>query len=208
MAELTLTTGILILGGAAVATGWWLSRQLLAQTPVLGSLGSLGNTLGQKPWQDPRYRFSSLLELDQAARQGFVFDVSQAGVDDWLRLPLFSIHQARTLHQLQRSGLVFHCLDDIAAALDLPLPQLQPLAPALRFTYYEPGSIVNPLRVNPNHSDRQALLGVPGLGADLVEEILQDRVAQGPYPNLLEFQRRLRLGGDRLGDLMHYLTFH
>ena len=46
---------------------------------------------------DPYYRFQSLQEIAIAAELGIKIDVNQATVDDWLRLPGLSIHQARSL---------------------------------------------------------------------------------------------------------------
>ena len=87
--------------------------------------------------RDPYYRFRSIQELQTAARMGVRIDVNQASVDDWLRLPGLSIHQARTLVSLNQTGVLFHCLEDVAHALKVPLPRLQPLAPILQFCYYE-----------------------------------------------------------------------
>jgi DNA uptake protein ComE-like DNA-binding protein len=70
---------------------------------------------------DPYYRLQSLEEVRVAAELGIYIDVNQAGVDDWLRLPGLSIHQARSLTALTQSGVQLHCLEDLAAALNLPV---------------------------------------------------------------------------------------
>ena len=46
---------------------------------------------------DPYYRLQSAEEIAIAAELGIRIDVNQASVDDWLRLPGISIHQARSL---------------------------------------------------------------------------------------------------------------
>lgn len=66
---------------------------------------------------DPYYRFQSLAEVALAAELGISIDVNQASVDDWLRLPGLSIHQARQLVQLTQNGVQFYAIEDIAAAL-------------------------------------------------------------------------------------------
>ncbi|HEY9302535.1 MAG TPA: ComEA family DNA-binding protein, partial [Phormidium sp.] len=65
--------------------------------------------------KDPYYRFQSLEEVALAASLGIKIDANEATVDDWLRLPGLSIHQARSLVELTRNGIQFHCLEDVAA---------------------------------------------------------------------------------------------
>jgi len=81
------------------------------------------------------YRLQSSEEIAVAAALGIQIDVNQASVDDWLRLPGLSIHQARVLVELCRSGVQFYCLD-IAAALNATAAT-KPLEPVLKFCYYE-----------------------------------------------------------------------
>ena len=69
--------------------------------------------------RDPMMRLSTAAEVVVAADLGVRIDANQATVDDWLRLPGLSIHQARTLVRLSQNGVVFYALDDVAAALGL-----------------------------------------------------------------------------------------
>jgi DNA uptake protein ComE-like DNA-binding protein len=193
---ITGTIGTLIITGSAIATGLLLSRRILLP----------GQSTGRS-WQDPRYRFRSVLELQQAVRQGFRLEVATASVDDWLRLPLFSIHQAHLLTQLQRSGVALHCMEDLATALEVPIAQIEPLRQALQFTYYDATSPLNCPKLNPSQAEPAALLGVPGLDERLVKRIVNDRNKRGAYRDLADFQARLQLSGDRIEDLMYYLTF-
>ena len=85
---------------------------------------------------DPYYRLQSAEELQMAAELGMGIDANQATVDDWLRLPGLSIHQGRSLVELSRAGVVFYCVEDVAAALGLPVQRLEPLKPMLNFNYY------------------------------------------------------------------------
>ncbi|MBD2018693.1 ComEA family DNA-binding protein, partial [Leptolyngbya sp. FACHB-36] len=112
--------------------------------------------------QDPYYRFQSVEEVAIAASLGVQLDVNQASVDDWLRLPGVSIHQARLLVDLTRSGVQFHCLDDIAAALSLSVQRLKPLEPVLRFCYYDPESVCMIQPLNPNSATVEMLMRIPG----------------------------------------------
>jgi DNA uptake protein ComE-like DNA-binding protein len=90
---------------------------------------------------NPYYRFQSLQEIQVAVSLGVRIDVNQACVDDWLRLPGLSIHQARSLAKLSESGVQFYCIEDIATALSLPLQRLKPLEQILSFQYYDTGSM-------------------------------------------------------------------
>jgi DNA uptake protein ComE-like DNA-binding protein len=152
---------------------------------------------------DPYYRFQSLAELQLAASLGVQIDVNQASVDDWLRLPGLSIHQARTLTELTQSGVPLHSLEDIAAILNVPLPRLQPLAPVLRFCYYDPTSLHTIQPVDVNTASLELLTRIPGIDLYLARLIVHYR----PYRNLPHLQRRLSLSSELITQLMHYLKF-
>jgi len=156
---------------------------------------------------DPYYRFKSIEEVQMAARLGVRIDVNQATVDDWLRLPGVSIHQARSLVQLTRSGVQFHCLEDIAAAVGLPLHRLQPLQVILQFCYYDPDTLCTPGAVNPNLASAEALVTIPGIDPIFARAIVANREMEGPYRDLADFQARLYVPGSVIAELMHYLRF-
>lgn len=156
---------------------------------------------------DPFYRFQSLEEIHLAAELGIKIDVNQAGVDDWLRLPGLSIHQARSLTTLTQSGAQFHCIEDIAAALSLPLSRLRPLEPILQFCYYDADSLDVVQRLNPNQASIETLTRIPAVDLFLARAIVQNRQQQGAYRNLADLQQRLQLPAALTSDLMHYLFF-
>lgn len=154
-------------------------------------------------WQDPNYRFQSVVEVQRAAACGIRLEVNQATVDDWLRLPGLSIHQARLLVKLNQAGVQFYSLDDIAAALDLPVQHLQPLAPILRFCYYDES--IAPARLDLNQATLEQLLQLPGITLPLAQALIRDRQQRGSYRNLSDFQQRLQIPGDLLADWLHWL---
>lgn len=156
----------------------------------------------EKQLSDPYYRFRSVAELQRAAAQGQRIDVNQATVDDWLRLPGLSIHQARSLVTLSQSGVSFHCLEDVAAALSLPTQRLQPLAPILQFCYYEP-DFAQPIHLN--RATVEQLSQLPAIDRAFAERILDERQQQGPYRNLSDFQQRLQLSHQEIARLMHFV---
>lgn len=154
---------------------------------------------------DPYYRFRSLSEVRLAVELGVQIDVNQASVDDWLRLPGLSIHQARSLVALSQSGVQFHSLEDVAAALSVPVQRLQPIAPLLRFCYYDsesPGSIQ---LVDPNVASVEWLTRVPAIDLFLAKAIVQNRQIYGKYRNMADLQKRLSLSGQLIAEIMHYL---
>jgi DNA uptake protein ComE-like DNA-binding protein len=164
--------------------------------------------LRAKLLNDPYYRLQSGEEIQIAAQLGIRIDANQATVDDWLRLPGLSIHQARSLVELSLSGVKFYCIEDIAAALSLPVQRLQPLEPLLSFVYYDHESLVNPHHlVNPNTATVEALAKIPFMDLSLAQAVIDNRVAAGPYRNVADFQRRLQLSAEAISRLMYFLRF-
>ncbi len=156
---------------------------------------------------DPYYRFQSLAEIRIAADLGIKIDVNQASVDDWLRLPGVSIHQARSLVELSGMGVQFCCLEDLAAALGVPVQRLKPLQPILSFCYYDADSLSTPQPINPNTASVEQLTQIPAVDLFLARAIVQNRAESGEYRNLADFQRRLALNPQLISELMYYLRF-
>ena len=157
--------------------------------------------------QDPFYRFQSWAEVAIAAQLGVRIEVNQARVDDWLRLPGFSIHQARQLSQLTIAGVQFLDLEDLGAALGIAPQQLEPLKSILSFTYRDPDSSLLPQRLAINQVNAQQLKTIPYLSSGLIDQILAERQRGGPFTHLGYLQQRLNLNGELVAQLMHYLQF-
>lgn len=170
--------------------------------------------------QEPYYRFVSFEELQLAASWGLRIEANRASVDDWLRLPGLSIHQARQLAELASRGIAFYCIEDVAAALGIPLQQVAPWEPILQFCYYEdasdeilegsqgtpPSYALEPRPLSVNTATAQELATIPGVDAFLGRAIVHYRHA-GPYRDLADLQDRLRLTTAAAARLMHYLKF-
>jgi DNA uptake protein ComE-like DNA-binding protein len=152
-------------------------------------------------FSDPYYRFQNFAEVLQASQLGVRIDVNRAGVDDWLRLPGISIHQAKSLVQLSQSGMQFYAIEDVAAALGLSSQRLQPLAVILEFCYYD--ATLRRGGLNANAVTVEELLTIPGLAPALAHQLVRERVSAGPYQNL----GQLNLSGEVLEQLLHYLRF-
>ncbi len=155
--------------------------------------------------EDPYYRFKSAFEIAVAADLGVKIDVNQANVDDWLRLPGISIHQARQLVALSQAGVAFYSISDLVAALNIPLERLQWLAPVLSFQYYDSDLALPSVSVN--RSTAAELIQIAGISPELATEIVSQREQSGKFTDLVNFQQRLGLSGESIGELMHYLRF-
>lgn len=164
-------------------------------------------SLKRKIFNDPFYRFQSLEEVAIASELGIKIEVNQATVDEWLRLPGISIHQARNLVELMGMGMQFLSIQDLAAAISLPIQRLKPLEKILSFAYYDPESLLTPQRFNINTAQLEELLNIPILNISLAEQILGDRQEKGSFQSLVDFKRRLNLGSELTAELMHYLQF-
>ena len=156
---------------------------------------------------DPYYRFQSLMEVGVAAELGVSIDVNQASVDDWLRLPGLSIHQARQLVQLTQNGVQFYAIEDVASALSLSVQRLQPLAVVMQFCYYDPDSIARAPALSLNIASVEQLLAIPGVVPRVARSIVRDRIAHGPFQNLADLQQRVNLSGGMTQTLLSYLRF-
>ncbi len=159
----------------------------------------------QKIINNPYSRLENLLEVQIAAELGVKIDVNQACIDDWLRLPGISIHQARSLVELVGMGMQLLCLEDVAAAMSVPIHRLQPLEPILHFEYRDRHSCLSPQKINLNTASLAEIAQIPLVETDLAQKILVDRQANGSYRNLADFQRRLGLNSKLTSQLMYYL---
>ena len=156
---------------------------------------------------DPYYRLQSMAEVVVAAQLGVKIDVNRASVDDWLRLPGISIHQARSLVELAGMGVQLLCVEDIAAALSIPVEPVKPLEPLLYFCYYDPESLSTPGQVDVNSASVEQLTEIPLLPSALATRIVSDRQQNGDYRNLADFGQRLGLTSQTITQLLHYLKF-
>lgn len=156
---------------------------------------------------DPYYRFQNLTEISIAVELGIKIDVNRATVDDWLRLPGISIHQARNLVELTEMGVLFVSLEDLAATLNTRVDRLRAIEPILEFCYYDPDTTLSPQRINLNLATAAELAQLPFIDLPLAEKMLENRQKYGKYLNLADLQRRLSLNPQAIGQLMHYLQF-
>ena len=174
---------------------------------MIGRLNPHKIFIRQRIINNPYSRLQNILEVQIAAELGIRIDVNQACIDDWLRLPGISIHQARSLVELVGMGMQLLCLEDIAAAISVPVHRLQPLEPILHFEYRDRQSCLSPQKINLNTASLAEIAQIPLLETNLAQRILLDRQQNGHYRNLADFQRRLGLNSQLISQLMYYLQF-
>lgn len=179
-------------------------RQALRSLDVIE--GGL-NPLKKKLAKDTYYRFQSVDEVKLGVKSGIRIDANRATVDDWLRLPGISIHQARALVELSRSGTPLTCWEDVAAVTGIGLTTLQAFDDAVRFYYYDPDSEVTPRQINVNQATLGELSGIPAVDPSLAEHLIYNRQRFGLYKDWLDLKRRLQLSPQVITALLHYLRF-
>jgi DNA uptake protein ComE-like DNA-binding protein len=184
-----------------------LSKWLSSANGFANKLNRQRQAIAAKIKQNPYYRFKSEAEIEIGAQLGLKIDVNQANIDDWLRLPGISIHQARSLVELTDNGVQFLCLEDLAAALGVSVTNIQPWQKILYFCYYDPESFYTPKKINPNQASLEELQSIPNLGAELAQRIVKNCHQNGKYRNLADLQRRLNLDSEFTYHLMSYLKF-
>jgi DNA uptake protein ComE-like DNA-binding protein len=160
-------------------------------------------SLRQRIQADPYYRFQSIRDIRIAAQLGIRINVNRAGVDDWLRLPGLSIHQARNLVQLTQSGVAFYSVRDLAAALSVTPDQIQPWEPILSFQYFDPKSLDAAPKLNLNTATVEDLRSLFPNDPELSQQIVDERSQRGTFQNFADFQARLRLSADFISQLIH-----
>lgn len=156
---------------------------------------------------DPFYRFKSLEEVRIAGELGVKIDVNLAGVDDWLRLPGISIHQAKYLVDLVKLGVKFFCIEDLACALNTPIQRIKYWECVLYFCYYDSISLLSPVKINLNSATILELTNIPILDSSLAELIVKNRLENGNFANLIDLKNRLNLTADLISNLMVYCHF-
>ena len=173
----------------------------------LNALECALNPVKQKLAQDSYYRFQSVDEVQLGVRSGVRIDANRATVDDWLRLPGISIHQARSLVELSRSGTPLTCWEDVASVTGIGLSHLQALGEVVQFYYYDPDSAVTPKQLNVNRVNARELATIPAIDPALAERLVYYRQRFGPYKDWLDLKDRLQLSPCMITALLHYLRF-
>ena len=154
--------------------------------------------------RNPYHRFQSFEEINWAASWGIQIDVNRASVDDLLRLPCISIHQAKVAIALLENGVQFLSLEDLAGALNIAVTRLQPCESILNFSYYAPE--ITPQKLRINQATASELSQIPTITTELATHIIHER-QQGAFANLAQLQQRLKLSGQIVSELLPWLSF-
>ena len=188
----------------------WQSWRRLLVTQALHGLNALEgefNPLKKKLAKDHYYRFRSVAEVQLGVKLGVCIDANRATVDDWLRLPGISIHQARILVELSHSGSPLTCWEDVAAATGMSAHSLRAFGDVVKFYYYDPDSEVTPRQLNVNRASAAELALIPAVEPALAKRLVYYRERFGPYQDWLDLKHRLQLPPQTITALLHYLRF-
>lgn len=155
--------------------------------------------------QNPYCRLHTPDDVAIAVDLGLFIDANRAAVDDWLRLPHLSIHQAKHLVSLRQAGVVFYCIEDLSVGLGVSATTLRPFATLIQFQYYaiDESSLSG---LDPNCAPLATLAQLPGVSESTARAIVAAREVE-PFNSLVDFQRRLELPRDVVNQLLHYLRF-
>lgn len=165
------------------------------------------SAIAQKIKGNPYYRFQSPEEIEIGGKMGVKIDVNTASMDDWLRLPGISIHQARKLVEITKSGIHLLCLEDLASVLGVSVLKIQFWQPILYFAYYSKDSFYFPAQININQANVEKLCTIPNLDNETARKIIEERDSNGQYNHIADLQKRVNLNGDLTYHLMKYLEF-
>ena len=174
---------------------------------LANKLNSQKKSLRERIKNDPYHRFNSLEDISIATELGVKIEIDKASVDDLLRLPGISIHQARSLVELINSGVEILSVEDMSAALKIPLQRLKPLEKILAFSYYDPESALIPQRININFATLEELKGISPISDLMAKEIVEHRLTKGNFKDLADLQKKLKINGKLASEIMHYLYF-
>ncbi|MEO0407695.1 MAG: helix-hairpin-helix domain-containing protein [Cyanobacteria bacterium P01_A01_bin.135] len=155
--------------------------------------------------QNPYCRLQTAEDVALAVDLGLFIDANRAAVDDWLRLPYLSIHQARQLVALRQAGVMFYSLDDLSAGIGVSSHALQPFAALIQFQYYAADDC-DIAGLDPNYAPVAVLAQLPGVGEGTARAIVAERQTR-PFSNLADLQRRLALPRATVNQLLPYLRF-
>ncbi|MGD1854446.1 MAG: helix-hairpin-helix domain-containing protein [Leptolyngbyaceae cyanobacterium] len=185
----------------------WRRRFVQQALRGLDALEGSFNPLKKKLAQDIYYRFRSVDEVRLGEKAGVRIDANRATVDDWLRLPGLSIHQARTLVELSRSGTLLTDWDDVAAVTGIDVGRLQTFGNVVQFYYYDPAHETTPCQLNVNRASLAELCMIPAVDVALANRLIYSRQRWGPYKDWLDLKHRLQLSPQVITALLHYLRF-
>jgi DNA uptake protein ComE-like DNA-binding protein len=166
-----------------------LSKWLFSANNLTAKLDFQREAIAKKIAKNPYYRFQSATEIAIAEELGIKIDVNKANVDDWLRLPGISIHQAKSLVELTDGGLQFLCIEDVAMALGISVMKINIWQPIIYFCYYDAKSFHTPLQININLATFKQLQKIPGLDENLARKIILNRQKNGNYRNLADLKK-------------------
>lgn len=134
-------------------------------------------------------------------------DVNRASAEQWRQLPGCSDAMVDLLLRLQRGGVQFSQLEDLAQLLDLPESLHSQWKPHLIFRWHgDSPPLPAPKPLDLNGASRAALAGQLPWPDDRLERLIAERRRQ-PFKNLADLQERLCLPPDAVEALIGRVRF-
>ena len=175
---------------------------------VLQAMGEL------PPDPSPRVREARSPSLEpEAASAGspsvdsLCIDVNRASAEQWRQLPGCSDAMVDLLQRLQRGGVQFSQLEDLAQLLDLSEDLRDLWQPHLIFRWHgDAPPLPQPKPLDLNGASRAVLAGQLQWPNDRLERLIAERRRQ-PFKNLADLQERLCLPPDAVEALIGRVRF-
>ena len=134
-------------------------------------------------------------------------DVNRASAEQWRQLPGCSDAMVDLLLRLQRGGVQFSQLDDLAQLLDLSEDLRNLWQPHLIFRWHgDAPPLPQPKPLDLNGASRAVLAGQLQWPNDRLERLMAERRRQ-PFKNLADLQERLCLPPDAVEALIGRVRF-
>ena len=133
--------------------------------------------------------------------------MNRASAEQWRQLPGCSDAMVDLLLRLQRGGVQFSQLEDLAQLLDLPEELRNQWQPHLIFRWHgDAPPLPQPKPLDLNGASRAVLAGQLQWPNDRLERLMAERRRQ-PFKNLADLQERLCLPPDAVEALIGRVRF-
>ena len=144
---------------------------------------------------------------ESACVDSLCIDVNRASAEQWRQLPGCSDAMVDLLLRLQRGGVQFSQLEDLAQLLDLPEELRNQWQPHLIFRWHgDAPPLPQPKPLDLNGASRALLAEQLPWPNDRLERLMAERRRQ-PFKNLADLQERLCLPPDAVEALIGRVRF-
>ncbi len=155
---------------------------------------------------NPQQRLTSEQQMLTARELGMSIDINRCSVDDLLRLPGVTLHEARRIIEIRRSGGPYFSADELQERTDVSWEKIRRLQSMLQFRYYEQKSAL-PMLLDINSATVSQIAELEGIEPSLASRIVQERDLGGDFANISDLRDRLNLPARIIARLMNRIDF-